>query len=317
MKSSAPAGADNLEEIAGVWLVAYGATHDDGTTKNAEGYAGQWVGVLGGLDAFTEAGYAKYIRERIARVSRTTLRKELSALRQFVSWLAVEHGVKVPPVPGLPKHGHPGARAKNARRRQATILSPAEVEAILAEVTSGLRPFFRVCWETSLRPFSTVAALEYPTHYAGGDLFIAREIDKAKYERTVPVTPACRAALDASLLPGVEGPIFRGITKDGIRWVLEAAAERAGIKRPVSIYDFRHSRISYWANSGRPLAGVSFLAGHLHISTTAKYVTSSRAAADAVLEESPTECPSAPETLSRPGTRRQRGPRKPRENAAP
>jgi site-specific recombinase XerD len=51
----------------------------------------------------------------------------------------------------------------------------------------------------------------------------------------------------------------------------------------VSVYDFKHSRISIDANSGAPLAGVAHLVGHKHISTTALYVQTGEAAAQAAL----------------------------------
>jgi site-specific recombinase XerD len=51
----------------------------------------------------------------------------------------------------------------------------------------------------------------------------------------------------------------------------------------VSVYDFKHSRISIDANSGAPLAGVAHLVGHKHISTTALYVQTGEAAARAAL----------------------------------
>jgi integrase len=49
--------------------------------------------------------------------------------------------------------------------------------------------------------------------------------------------------------------------------------------RKISVYDFKHSRISLGANSGAPLAGIAHLVGHKHVSTTALYVTTGEAAA--------------------------------------
>lgn len=276
----------SLVGLASDWVADYTMTHAAGTALGAEGYMNTLTTYFEDFERFTEAGYAGYMRMRIATVSRATLRKELSALRMFVDWLKQEKGLAFPEVPGLPKKGHAGARGKNARRRQATILSPAEVTRILAAMPdrgprSGawVRPFFTLLWETGLRPYSTLARLENPLHWSEGrrDLFISREIDKAKYERTVPLTATALATLEQT------GGTFPGVNDGSMRPALESAVIAAAVKKVVSIYDFRHSRISQLANSGAPLAGVAFLVGHKDISTTAKYVQTSAQAASAAL----------------------------------
>lgn len=254
-------------------------------------YAKSFTRFFRGYSRFIPAGYAEYMRERIAQVSRSTLRKELSALRMFVAWLAVERQTVLPPVPGLPKRGHPGARGKNARRRKPTILTPAEVQRLLKVMPvrgprSGawVRPFFELMWETGLRPYSTIAKLEVPLHWRAGskEMFIAREIDKCRYERTIPLTAGAVRALKQ--VGVAEGRMFPHVDKDAMRESLAAACRRAGITRPVSVYDFRHSRITDLANRpGVALPGVSFLVGHKHVSTTALYVHADQAAAKSAL----------------------------------
>ena len=295
----AQASAASLDVLLAGWLEEYAVGHAAGTAENAAGYGRQFVARELQLSA---PGYASYMRERIGQVSRSTLRKELSALRQFVAWCNDEpRSMALPAVPGLPKRGHPGVRGKNARKRAASILSAAEVARTLACVPPAYRPFFTVCWETSLRPLSTVARLEAPLHWPGGArLFVAREIDKAKYERTVPLTPAARAAL---LATGVrEGALFPDITKDGARWAWQTALKRAGLaSKKAGMYDLRHSRISHWANApGAVLTGVAFLAGHKHISTTALYVRAKEEAAAAVLALGAPPQPPEPASLGEP-----------------
>jgi integrase len=281
----------DLVEMMGEWVADYEATHATGTGTNAKGYAKTFLSFFGGIERMTAAGYSEFERDRIGRISRSTVRKELSGLRMFREWLKTEKGISVPEVPGLPKRGLPGTRAKNARKRSATILCPEEIEAILkAMPEKGLRsgswvkPFFRLCWETSLRPYSTIGRIETPLHYVKGSktLFIAREIDKVRYERTIPITEGAQDAFQQVMRKGI---LFERLDDDSMRFSLKAALKKSGITKPVSIYDFRHSRISQWANSGRPLAGVAFLAGHKDISMTARYVKTSMKAAEAVLQE--------------------------------
>jgi integrase len=215
------------------------------------------------------------------------VRKELSALRQFCDWSGIDVEI-----PGLPKHGHPGKRAKNARKPKAHILDPAQIEKVLAALpqqglrrqgdTSTLpwvRDFFIVLWETGLRQ-STLFALETPRHYKPGSsvLFISRDIDKAHDERELDLSLPAREALDRCV-PAV-GRIF---PKFSPREPLAKACAVAEVPL-ISPYDIRHSRLTSWANTpGLPLAGVSYLAGHRSLATTAKYVQSQREAARLVV----------------------------------
>ncbi|HEY1823852.1 MAG TPA: tyrosine-type recombinase/integrase [Trebonia sp.] len=49
------------------------------------------------------------------------------------------------------------------------------------------------------------------------------------------------------------------------------AIEKAGI-RGLRVHDMRHSAMSWWANSGVPLADVRDRAGHFNISVTSRYI---------------------------------------------
>jgi integrase len=256
----------------------------------------EWVKVLtvrfkthlipffGSFERFTPASYADYGRERLGHVSRPSVRAELCALRRFVAWMA-EHDVELPAVPALPKHGKAGTRAKNARKRKATIVTEAQAKRILVAMPersrkSGawVRPFFTVLWETGLRPI-TLLRLEAPLHYRKGQktLFVTREIDKEGFERHVPLSTAARKALDR--VSPKSGKLFDA-AKASLRHMLEGAVKKAGLTdRDISVYDFRHSRITLGANSGAPIAGIAHLVGHRRISTTALYTQTNEDAA--------------------------------------
>jgi integrase len=287
---SAPlAVAAAFDQAVASFLADYETTHTRGTFETVKMYfRAHIIPFFGAFQAFTPTSYADYVRRRIRQATRVTLRKELSALRLFVDW-AGQHGISLPAVPSLPKQGHPGVRAKNARKRKATILSTAEANQIFASMPeksartgTWVRPLFIVLWETGLRP-STVLKLEAPLHYTKGSprLFISREIDKERYERHVPLSRAARKALDR-VCPDA-GKLF-DVRERSLRDSLEAALRVCGLThRKVSVYDFKHSRISIDANSGAPLAGVAHLVGHKHISTTALDVQTGEAAARAAL----------------------------------
>ncbi|MGH7295065.1 MAG: tyrosine-type recombinase/integrase [Polyangiaceae bacterium] len=246
---------------------------------------------FGSFERFTPASYGDYGRTRLQHASRPTVRAELCALRRFVGWCA-EHDVQLPPVPPLPKHGTAGTRARNARKRKATILSESEAKRIIMcmpersrKTGCFVRPFFQLLWESGLRPI-TLLRLTAPLHYKRGSarLFVSREIDKEGFERWVPLSTAARAALDRVTPKSNEGKLFADVPKASLRVYLRNAVEAAGLTaRGISVYDFRHSRISIGANSGAPLAGTAYLVGHRMLSTTALYTqTSEQAARDAL-----------------------------------
>jgi integrase len=281
-----------LVDLLAAWLVDYSRTHTPATSKVVEGYGRLFVEFFGATERLTTAGYASFMRDRTEHVTRSTLRKELSALRMFAAWMAAERGVRLPPIPSVPKRGHDGTRSALARRRVARALSPEDVARILAALPvrgprngAWVRPFFVLMWETGLRPYSTLARLECPRHYRKGSatLFIAREIDKAHYERTIPLSAAAREALDM-VCPDGDGPLFPHLRKAAMRAALEKAARMAGVEGALSVYDFRHSRISQLANAGGSLPGVAFLVGHRHVATTSLYTHATAEAARAALD---------------------------------
>jgi integrase len=276
------------QEVAN-FLADYEVTHAEGTFATVTMYfRAHIIPFFGSFDAFTPLSYADYVRMRITKTTRVTVRKELSALRQFVDWCG-QHGATLPTVPHLPKQGHPGVRAKNARKRKATIITDAEAKQICAAMPERsrrtrqwVRSIFVVLWETGLRP-TTVLRLEAPLHYSKGSrrLFISREIDKEQYERHVPLSREARKALD-KVCPKA-GRLFSA-QEGSLRGMLEAAVKACGLEhRKISVYDFKHSRISIDANSGAPLAGVAHLVGHKYISTTALYVQTGEVAAQAAI----------------------------------
>lgn len=272
---SAPRASGDLAAALAEWLAAYEADHAPGTARTVEMYAtAHWLPFFQTAARLTPASLGDYARARLREVTRSTVRKEMSGLRRFLGWWA-ERGGPAVTVPGLPAHGFPGKRSKVARKEKARILSQGEVAKLLANLPlrnrrrAWVRPLFVVLWETGLRP-STVFKLE-ARHFNGRELHITKDIDKAHADRVLPLTKAAREALRCLPFPRV-----------ALRSALRYAAEKAGLG-PVSVYDLRHSRMTLWANSGAPLPGVQYLAGHRHLSTTARYVQAQRKAADKVL----------------------------------
>lgn len=279
-----------LEEVAALWLADMEAEVDAETVGLWKSYVrAHWRQHFGRLVDLTESNMAAYGRARLRAVLAVTARKELSALRRFVRWLAEQEHVSAPPVvPSLAK-GAIGTRFEKRRRGQPTEISAEEARAIVAALPERsrkhghiVRARFVVAYETALRP-ATLDALSVPEHYRRGAdaLRIAAEIDKARYGRQVPLSPAARAALDA-VCPE-RGLLFG---RHDHRDQLERAARRVLDETRAATftaYDLRHCRLTELAETGN-VTGAAYLAGHRRISTTAIYARPNRAAATRLLE---------------------------------
>ena len=284
-------GPQPLDEVAADWLEAVESGLDPATSAQYLMYVrAHFVPFFKTLDRVTAASAADYVRDRLRRVRRRTLLKELSALRGLLAW-CVERGhldeVPLIRAPGKRVTGTPDTRRPH--KTEPILLDEGEVTAILRHLpdrsrTGQPRAFFEVLWETSLRP-STVHALRAPDDYRKGapTLTIRDEADKARFGRELDLTAGARAALD-SVVPE-RGVIFG---RHNFRTVLRRAAKDAGLPpekaQHVSDYDFRHARLTFLAERSPNLPGLAYLAGHKHTSTTSRYINIARRAGREVLE---------------------------------
>lgn len=243
------------------------------------------------VDQIDEAAIDTYTRDRLRHVTRSTVLKELAAMRGFLRDAHRRgHLAEVPEV-ASPERSQQGKRHPTGTR-QTIELSEDEVLAVIAampEVTRyGNRPrdFFTVLYETGLRR-STLFRLQAPEDYYRGraTLRIRAEADKAKFARELPLTSEARAALDRCTPKG-GGQLF---PEADYRETIRHAAREAGLEEHraarLSFHDFRHARTTHLLERSRNLAGVAFLVGHKQITTTNRYTKPSQRAGEAVLVE--------------------------------
>lgn len=284
-----------LADLVSAWLDDCRAGRPGAT---ADAYELQWRAHLGpffdwDVSKITKASLADYQRKRLREVTRSTLRKELSAVRVFFAWL-VERGSigpeHAPEVPRLPR-GALGTRDPVRGRDGRTDLSPSQVAAILRalpETTPArraggqvwCRPYFEALYWTGLRP-ATLSALSVPEHWRPGakHLDLPAELDKARMARRVPL---CREATEA--LRRAAGPRSGVIFgRHDLRNALLTACKAAGAPE-VTPYDLRHARATHLVEAGASLAGVGYLLGHARVTTTAIYARPSERAGEAALE---------------------------------
>jgi integrase len=238
------------------------------------------------------ASVAAYGRARLRKVKRTTVQKERSTLRGFLFWCEEQKLLSsLPDFPTLPKRAT-GTAWHQRRRGVATDLSPEECHELIEKLPQWSRPRgnvgsypirarFIVAYETSLRP-ATLDALSVPEHYSRGapTLRITDAIDKARFGRDLPLTPAARAALDGAIRGS--GLIFGD---HDYRYPLTKAAKAilpAHKARTFTAYDLRHARLTELAEGGNR-TGTAFAAGHRRVTTTALYVKPGFRAAERAL----------------------------------
>jgi site-specific recombinase XerC len=282
-----------LPELLSEWVAAMDGEASDGQVAEWERVAFTHLEpFFGSASRFTTESFRDYARARLRQVQRSTVKKELSALRRFLRWAhEAGHLPELLEVPSPPR-GALGVEHEGGKRRQVRVeLTPELAREIIAHLPeraprSGwpVRAFYAVMWETSLRR-STLQKLEAPKHYRKGakELLVTRDIDKARFERTLPLSKAARRALDA-VCPA-KGPIFGAAD---VRHLLQAAGVAAGLPadqaRHLSNHDFRHGRLTEWGGRTTDLTAMAYLAGHTRVSTTAIYVHAHRRAAAALVE---------------------------------
>ena len=281
-----------LDVMLAEWIAAQAGVLDETTCATLETYARHYDAAFGKLSNITRASVRDYTRSRLRKVMRTTVLKELTFLRGFLSWAVDQGALDEAPIVDPPPAKATGVRS-GPQRSSPVAITEGQAMAIVGALPERskriggrkwpVRARYLVAWETGLRP-ATLAALRVPEHYrpgAGEGLVIDDADDKARYGRTVPLSAAARAELDA-VCP-VSGLIFGAhdfakVLKRAARGVLgpELAARFAA-------YDFRHGRATHLVDQGGPLTGVAFLLGHRKLSTTDSYLRPGARAAEQAL----------------------------------
>lgn len=251
-------------------------------------------------DIMGDTAPQRYGQHRIKSVMRTTVRKELSSLFNFYGWCMTHDKIR-----SLPRRADlaPGLRGVRVGKQRAKPLhlTPDEALSILdalpewaakggrgknpGEVAGAfrVRDFFSLLWETGLRP-GTISKLEVPQHWkpGRGELFISADIDKARYERAVPLTKAALAIL-ARCAPKA-GPVFGAHAYGAIAKRAAVAVlgpERAKLFAP---YDLRHARATFLLAASQDMLGVGYMLGHKQTTTTNRYLHAAKDHADRTVE---------------------------------
>jgi len=277
-----------LDVLFAEWLTQIESEIAPETWKTYRGYCtNHLLPYFESADRITASSAEDYSRMRLRAVARPTVAKELSALRNFLSWAERRHEIDEAPLVRNPPKRSTGTPFDGGKRDKVRVpLTTEQAEAIIAHLPERtpvagypIRALFTVIWDTSLR-IGTMWRLEVPKHYKRGDdvLRISGDIDKSRYARSLPLTPRARRVLDA-ICPD-EGHIFRRF--EYRRMLVQTARKVLATEheaRHLSAHDFRHAALTHMAAVGSDLTAIGHIAGHKNATTTALYVHNSEAAA--------------------------------------
>ena len=257
-----------LDELCADWIAAIEPElgRDTGSTYTV--YSGHWSAFFGSIGSVNTGNVSNYSRERLKKVVRETVIKELSALRRFLLWCFEQGHVREVPLVRPPSKKATGKRHPQGRRAPMPI-TPAQVSAIVSKLPAQsrtrkgkswpIRDRFEFAYETGLRP-ECIDGLEERDLTAFG-LHIRPELDKNRWERTIPLSDRALEILTASVT-GTPSRRFFGEHDRRESWRKAAiAALGAGDGKRVNPYDLKHARVSQWRREGKNPLGIKFLTG--------------------------------------------------------
>jgi integrase len=236
------------------------------------------------LSDITKGSLASYQSERLKDVQYTTVKKELSPIRQVLKY-AEDHEwiAQVPRFPKKPAKSK-GTKHKHAPSGYTSGFTAAMAQATIAKLPEWtkadrgtktrwpLRAHFEFQYETGLRP-GLLVGIRYGVHWRKGQTFlrVTADIDKNRWERDLPLTTRALEILE-SIDAKPDGRMF---AKRDYRVALRNAAAAGGvpshIAERVHAYDMRHARTTEWVNESNQPLGVAFLVGHKQMTTTNRY----------------------------------------------
>ena len=241
-------------------------------------YEGDSLGTahLSRLDTATMRAWMAHERGR--GLGSRSLARALSAVKNFVSWLAEHDGFD--PTPALMTRSPrfqkklPRPLAQDDARH---MIETVELQSTTDWIARRDMAVVTLLYGCGLR-ISEALSL------TGRDLplgDVLRIIGKGNKERLVPVIPAARRAMDAYLKtcpfdPSPDDIVFRGkrggpLSPRMIQKVMAQARAQLGLPASATPHAMRHSFATHLLNAGGDLRAIQELLGHASLSTTQAY----------------------------------------------
>ncbi len=243
-----------------------------------QGYEGDALGTaaLGKLTTRTMRGWMAHERGR--GLSARSLARALSAVKNFVTWMAEKNDFDPTAVLMIraPRFSAklPRPLEENAAK---SVLETVELQSSTPWVALRDQAVITLLYGCGLR-ISEALGLTGRALPLGETI---RIIGKGKKERLVPVIPAARDAVAAyaKVCPfeiEADDPIFRGVrggvlNPRHIQKVMEQARMQLGLPASATPHAMRHSFATHLLNAGGDLRAIQELLGHASLSTTQAY----------------------------------------------
>lgn len=215
-----------------------------------------------------------------------TVSRELVTLRRFLDWCKRRgHIDEVPhyePVAAVSDYKPPDYTPENA-----LALLQALPDRHQHRKRRPVREFFLVQWSQARRPGEIESLRWQDVNLQQGVMTVRPSRDKARKGILLPLAPEAHQVLAELRKERSPLPSSLVFGRGNYRRTLAVVAERLGLPVPTR-HNLRHFRLSELGDSpGTAVGALQFFAGHLHLSTTDKYVRSRTEAARAMLEALP------------------------------
>ncbi|MBT8414204.1 MAG: tyrosine recombinase XerC, partial [Boseongicola sp.] len=234
------------------------------------------TGVLSSLT--TRDMRAWMAHERGRGVSARSLARSLSAVKNFVGWMAERDGFD--PTAVLMTRS-PRFQSKLPRPLEAgaakAMIDTVELQSTTDWVARRDAAVVTLLYGCGLR-ISEALGL------TGGDAPLGdtiRIVGKGGKERIVPVIPSAQRAVEAYIAAcpfdlNASAPLFRGVRGGAlnprlIQKVMERARAQLGLPATATPHAMRHSFATHLLNAGGDLRSIQELLGHASLSTTQSY----------------------------------------------
>lgn len=240
------------------------------------------MGGAAGVDqvaGLTQSDLRAYMaHERGRGVAARSLARALSAIKQFIRWLAAKHGFDTTVVLS--------ARCPKYQRKLPRPLSVSAARDVLEAVRDqGQEPWvtardtavITLMYGCGLRVSEALSLT--PRDAATADLL--RIMGKGGKERIVPVLPAAARAIATYMRQcphdlSADTPLFRGVrggplSRREVAKVMERARLSLGLPATATPHALRHSFATHLLNAGGDLRAIQELLGHASLQSTQVY----------------------------------------------
>jgi len=202
----------------------------------------------------------------IRTISKTTVHRELSDIIAILNW-SVARG-------HIPKN--PAAGYKKPKRDDVIIRPPGagEIKAIIKNAAPHLKRALLINYYTGLRP-GNAELYHMKWHdidWHGNTILVISALKGGPVKRSVAIHPALLKFLKKWFKQDENQPHpyiihWQGRAVKSIKTSFKTAKKKAGIKRRIRLYDFRHAAITQMILHG-DLKAASQIAGHSSVEMT-------------------------------------------------